>query len=122
MTATTEILLDIQQKIADLSVKTEARIGKIYVEITKIQDVGDKTLEQALKTNGRVNKLEEETVPCVENKIKILSDKTKLTQKFHEKPYKIVAAITVVILISKFIPDFTIQDLFDFIKGLKIII
>lgn len=105
----TKILLDIQRQIGDLQ-----------SELMHVKDTGDKTLEQAKRTNGRVNKLENETIPKIEDDISCTNKKTSIIQSLGEKPIRALGVVALLMLLTKMMPSFTIIELIGWIKTLAI--
>lgn len=124
----TQILLDIQRQIGELSSNHEEKFGKVYAELAHLKGTLDKTLIQATATNGKVIKLENVTVPEIREDIskrakkvdcsghsgtikEIVEDVKKVkrativVEYLFAKPARFIAAIVSPAIIMKFIPD-----------------
>lgn len=60
---------EFQEKFGNFKQGNEEKFGKLFVMVQRIEDNVSKTLAQAERTNGRVTRIEDVTVPAIRKEI-----------------------------------------------------
>lgn len=74
MDSTERMLIGFIEDFGNFKQSNEEKLGKIFTELERVKVTGEKTHEQACKTNGKVLKLNEVTIPKIEEKIICVRD------------------------------------------------
>ena len=88
----------IEEKFSGVNARLDSNNELMHLKLKEISNLLKLTHDQACKTNGRLNKLEIETIPSLNNKVRVIS-------WFNDKPQRYLLFVAPYILSIKEVRD-----------------